>query len=811
MLVHELTDTQFHLVVDTVREPLVVLDSALRVKMVNNSFCRTFRVTKSEVSDCFVYELGNGQWNIPALRNLLEKILPEHGNFENYQIEHTFTELGRRTMRLNARQMDDSKMILLAIEDVTERQNVQQLIKDSELRLRLANDAALLGTWDLDITTGKLIWSDHCKILFGVPLNETMTEAKFLELVHPDDIDLMSEAKKRLRSGETHGEYDIEFRCIRRDGNVRWIKSKGRMFFEKAGPARLIGTALDITELKMNELALRESEAWLRQLINAIPQLVWTAQPNGQPDYWNKQVFQFSGLTPENLEGDDWQRIVHPDDLSGLLEAWKGAVKSGVALEAECRLRRFDNEYLWHLIRAHPMRDGLGTIVRWFATNTEIDFKKRTEEDRAKNADEESRRRTHAEEAERRAAFLAEASEALTTSLNYVTTLTTVTRLAVPRFADICNVYILEREGAIRHVAMAHIDPAMLEMQKMLGDRYLPVLQAQIGAGAVMRTGLSEWHAQVSDSLLIATACDEEHLKLLRENGVKSCIVVPMRANGHTLGAITFGRRDHERRYDRSDVALAEDLGRRAGMAVENARLYSEAQQALFTAKKAVGARDELIAIVSHDLKNPVNAIKLCSEHLMQVLPQEHKARKPVETIKHAVDRMNRQIGDLLDIASIDASTLSIITQRVSATHLLEQAFEILQPPAEKKGLQLVSVLPEGIPDVEVDVTRIVQLLGNLINNAIKFTPSGGKITVAVERREREICFSVNDTGPGIPDDQFEHLFDRYWQARETASAGTGLGLAISKGIAERHGGQIWVESKLGKGSTFFFTLPTLP
>ena len=796
------------LIVENVREPILVLESDLRVKYANKSFFNYFCSKCDNIQDQFLYQLMNSRFCNPPLRKLLEALSPQNTVIENYEIETDITGLGRRRMQLNARRMDEMNLILLAFEDVTDRKCIEKQMQETSERLQLALEAASLGTWELDVTTGKLFWSDLCKLIFGLPSDVEMSEDKFFGMVHPEDLPELLRAKIRAFTAESGGRFDIEFRAIRPDGMVRCIRTKGRASFDQAGkPRRFIGTALDITESKDAETALRRSESWLRLLTDTAPQIVWTARPDGLRDFWNKQWFEYTGATLEQCAGWKWIEFVHPEDRDRIRGVWMHSVESGKNFETEYRLRRSDGAYRWHLVRAHSMRDEKGSIVHWFGTATDIDDKRRAEEERAGFAAHERERRAEAEIAGRRAAFLAQVSETLTSSLDLVTTMNSVSQLSVPFFADHCIVDILENDRNIRRVAIHHVDPVKCEILNRIGQKYPPVLDAAGGVGAVLRTGRAQWRAQVSDSLLFALARDEEHLELVRQLGLKSFIQVPMLARGRTVGAITFGLTESNRRYNREDVVLAEDLGRRAGLSVDNARLYREAQQALFTAKKAVGARDELLAIVSHDLKNPVNAIKLSAELLLENLEPDSKARRPVETISHSVERMNRLISDLLDIASIDTSTLSITPQSCNVAQQIEQVLEVMQPIAAKNNVVFKTVLEQDVPNVECDPARLVQVLTNLLSNAIKFSPRGGTVAVRAERRGMEVCFSVSDKGIGIPEEQFEHLFDRYWQA-ETSRTGVGLGLAIAKGIVESHGGQIWVESEVGHGSTFYFTMP---
>jgi signal transduction histidine kinase len=261
---------------------------------------------------------------------------------------------------------------------------------------------------------------------------------------------------------------------------------------------------------------------------------------------------------------------------------------------------------------------------------------------------------------------------------------------------------------------------------------------------------------------------------------------------------------ESERHYSNDDLDFASHFAARAAMALDNSRLYEKAQRAVHT-------RDNVLAVVSHDLRSPLNAILLQASSLLRAPLEDRrvKGRKSSETIRSAAKRMDRMIGDLLDAASIDANRLSLDIAPQPIGPIVRDSIEALDGTAGVT-LRLDWKTAEDIT-VACDRGRIVQVLGNLLGNAIKFTPTGGGITVRLETRGHEILLAVEDSGPGIPRKQFPHLFERFWQDQKTAHKGTGLGLAISKGIVEAHGGRIWVESEVGQGTTFFFTLPCVP
>jgi signal transduction histidine kinase len=263
------------------------------------------------------------------------------------------------------------------------------------------------------------------------------------------------------------------------------------------------------------------------------------------------------------------------------------------------------------------------------------------------------------------------------------------------------------------------------------------------------------------------------------------------------------------RDYTQNDLGFAEHLASRAAMAVDNARLYGEAQ-------RATRARDELLGIVSHDLRNPLSAISMCASALEEEMPAAGEAsRYLVSTIAESAGWMNRLIQDLLDMASVETGRLSMDRNAKSVNDILAPLEKMFSPPAKDAGVHLLIGAESSLPLLMADSERILQVLANLVANAIKFTPAGGEIAVhagACQNDTKLVCFTVRDSGCGIPPEQLPHVFDRFWQARRGArQRGTGLGLAISKGIVEAHGGSMDAESEVGRGSTFRFTLPVAP
>jgi signal transduction histidine kinase/FixJ family two-component response regulator len=397
----------------------------------------------------------------------------------------------------------------------------------------------------------------------------------------------------------------------------------------------------------------------------------------------------------------------------------------------------------------------------------------------------------------RDAEFLAGASATLFSSLEYENTIAAVVRAAVPPFADMCFLDRVGEDERVHRIAINLADPTeggadRVRQSEPPPDATGPQAQALRSGQSVLLTDLD------------TSAYEPMSTDALDNGGFKSMIAVPLIARERRLGVLTFVAAESGRRYSESDLAIAEEIGRRAAIAIDNAELYEQAQ-------RTIRARQDLLAIVSHDLKSPLSAILMATMLLRNASPTEEPEtrEKRTDMIERSVHRMNRLLGDLLDIASMEAGHLAVETQRHAVASLLSEAVELQVGGAQQKQLRLEKVLPDEEIEVDCDRGRILQVVGNLIGNAIKFTGKGGSVTVAAESHGEETLISVADSGPGIEPAELSHVFDRFWQAKKTAHLGTGLGLAIAKALVEAHGGRIWVESTLGHGATFFFTIPT--
>ncbi len=414
---------------------------------------------------------------------------------------------------------------------------------------------------------------------------------------------------------------------------------------------------------------------------------------------------------------------------------------------------------------------------------------------------EARRARAHAERAVRRLEILARASEALTPSLQPDAVLEELARFAVSSLSDYCVDYRLEAGEHIVRVGAAHADPAQQYLVEQLVEAGPPQLTDPYGAGAVMRTGTAVLVSDILPDMLVEGSQNERHLEVLRQLRPRSTMIVPLKTHERIFGALALVTvADSRRQYTSDDLALAQELARRAALQYENARLYHQALQ-------AVRARDEMLAIVSHDLRSPLNAIINAAEILALGVDEARRTRT-CATIGYAAQRMNRLIEDLLDVTRIDEGRLVVQRSELCVCSLLNEVVEVYGRVAEARGVELKLLPPNAPISFEGDRARLLQALSNLLDNALKFTPEGGSVTLSARIEGSEVRFVVADTGAGIAERRLPHLFDRFWSLGGRRHGGIGLGLAITKGIVEAHGGRVEVESQPGRGSSFTLIFP---
>jgi PAS domain S-box-containing protein len=532
--------------------------------------------------------------------------------------------------------------------------------------------------------------------------------------------------------------------------------------------------------------AAPDAAAQLAAIISSSDDAIVSKDLNGIITSWNPAAERLFGFTAEEAIGRSIRMIIPASRQAEEDDVLRRIVRGESVRHFETVRTRKDKVGIWVSLTVSPIYDAAGAITG-----------------ASKIARDISHRRREAE----RAAFLADMGPLLAASLDYEVTLDNLARLTTSPlpgseapFADYSLIDILSDDGSFRRVATAHQDPAkqgLLEASRS----YAPDRNRSIIARP-LTTGQPVLLRAVTEADRARMSAGPEHSRLMAALNAHSLLTVPLTARGVTFGVFTFARAERTDAFDDEDVTFAMDLAQRAALAVDNARMYTASHEAL-------QSREQVLAVVSHDFRNAIAAIATSTRLLLEDFDNAPQRTRRLRTIARVCDRMTRLVQDLLDVARLHAGhVLSIEASEQDPASLLHEICESSRPLMEERLITFRCQVSGRLPRVHFDHDRILQVLSNLISNAVKFTPESGTIVVTLAAADGHVQFSVSDSGPGIRDQDLAHIFERFWQATRTASLGTGLGLPIAKGIVEAHGGAIWVESEPGVGTTFHFTLP---
>jgi PAS domain S-box-containing protein len=455
------------------------------------------------------------------------------------------------------------------------------------------------------------------------------------------------------------------------------------------------------------------------------------------------------------------------------------------------------------------LRDAAGKPagLRWLVRDI-TQFKK-SEAERSELLVRERVARAEADAA-RRLAFLAEASTLLSASLDSQTTLQSVARLSVPFLADWCLVYIIEEDGSARRVAVAQADPEKDELARALAAHSSPSLPEWVSR--VLSRGRSEIVPNVSIDVAASIERDEAQLRTSKEIAARTAIIVPLIARGRTLGAIALLSTQVERDFTEPDRILAEDLARRCAYAVDNARLYSEVILQRDKAEKASRVKDEFLAILSHELRNPLVPILGWARILKtRANGADEVLNEGIRSLERNARNIQRLVDDCLELVRTSTRHIRLELERVDLNSVVTASIEAVVPLAREKGLKVEVELSADPLWVVGDRTRLEQVVVNLLTNAVKYTPAGA-VEIRSERAGLQAQVRVRDSGIGIAADFIEKVFEPFRQATSawlTSDSGLGIGLSIAREIVSLHSGKIWAESSgLRRGSDFFVSLP---
>jgi PAS domain S-box-containing protein len=876
-------------IIRTARDPLVVLNADLRVHTANAAFYRTFEVSPSESEGRLVYELGNQQWNIPRLRELLEDILQHQSAFDDFEVTHDFEDLGRRTMLLNARRLDDAagqpERILLGIQDVTASVTAQAVARLTQARNQALIDVSSQIVWTTDPSGGVIEDSPSWRAFTGQTLAQ-FQGLGWLDAIHLHDRERVRELWQRAMADRRS--VDTECHIRQSNSNWRWMKLRAVPVLNSDGTVReWVGMNSDISQQKQAEENLRESEKRFTKFMRHLPGLAWIKDSDGRYVYANDAAQEAFGTTQAELYGKSDEELFPPETAAQFRSNDRLALESESSVQTIETLDQTDAVVHHSIVNKFAIPDATGKAALVGGIAIDITELKQAEQGLR---DSEERYRTLFE-------------------------LGPVAVYSCDRAGVIQNFNRRAAELWGRAPAPGDTDPLFWGSFKMFrpDGSCMPHEQspmAEVVAGTLSEVRDGEVHVERPDGRRVAVIVNIRPLKNQRGEitGAINCfyditarkeaeegrarLAAIVESSDDAIvskdlnGVITSWNAGAERlfgytareamgrpvtllmppdRLDEEPTVLAhirrgevvepfETVRRRRdgtfvdvsvtvspildsqGQVVgasKIARDITERKKAAETLLEADRRKNEFLAMLAHELRNPLAPILVSIEILRRAKKLEAAENLELKPrVDHALDVLQRQVGqmvrlvdDLLDAGRISRGKIDLRRERVEMASVVHHAVEASRPLCERLNHELTVTLPSDPVFLDADPTRLAQIVGNLLNNACKFTERGGRIWLTVEREEDftpvdaepaevvpQIVIRVRDTGVGIAPDRLDGIFDMFTQvdtSLERSLAGLGIGLTLVRTLAEMHGGSVQASSPgIGHGSEFVVRLP---
>lgn len=580
---------------------------------------------------------------------------------------------------------------------------------------------------------------------------------------------------------------------VRATGDERWSLVRANPVRDDQGVLRfVVNVFLDVTDKRRQDEALRVSQEWFATALRSIGDAVITTDRDGKVTFLNAIAEQLTGWTTARAAGQPIATVfdlIYETTREPVEDPVRRVLRDGVTHgpATPTLLRHREGHECAISDTAAPIKTAAGELVGVVLVFRDISAARRKEA---------------------RKAFLMRATAELNSSLDYQKTLSTVAHLAVPTIADWCAVDMLDGDTVDR-LAIAHVDPTKIRLVEDIVRRYPGDPDAPSGVPQILRTGTPEIVELISSSMLEASARDPEHLAMIQSLALHSYIGVPIKHGERTIGVITLATAESKRTYDQDDLAFAVALGERAAVAIENASLYREAQRLRAEAELANRSKDEFLAILGHELRNPLaptlSALELIEMASPGGLGREHAV------IARQVKHMARLVDDLLDVSRIARGKVELAREVVELADVVAKAVEMIRPLLDERGHVITTQIEPGLV-VEGDAIRLAQVVTNILNNAAKYTNPGGRIEIRGTHEGDQAVLRIRDSGIGLAPEMLSRVFDLFTQERQAldrARGGLGIGLAIVKSLVVQHGGSVEAHSAgLGAGTEMVVRLP---
>ncbi|MEX0937981.1 MAG: PAS domain S-box protein [Pirellulales bacterium] len=668
--------------------------------------------------------------------------------------------------------------VVLVFRDVSQRRQAEESRRQLAAIVESSNDAIVGKTLEGLITS----WNEAAEDLYGYTAEEVVGQP-FSVLLPEGREDELAVFLDQLHRGERITHFETVRR--RKDGELIHVTLSYSPIHDAEGnPIGAAVIARDIGERRRAAEVLRDNEERLRLSLDAGQMGVWDWDIRTGALKWSENLESLHGIESGAFDGtfESFQQLIHPEDRESVIGVIQHAIATRQPYEIEFRSIGTDGSLHWTSGKGQIYYDEDGP-VRMVGVCTDVTDRKLSEET---------------------ARFLARASAELASLVDLDSTLQKVARLSVPFFADWCAVDMVESDGALRRVSVAHVDPDKVELAHQLHERFPPDPDAPQGAWHIVRTKSSEMLSSIPQSLLDETIEDPQRREIIRQLGLRSYIGVPIKIRDEVLGVIIFISAETGRIYDEDDLEVAEDLAHRAAVAIENARLYQQVRE-------ADRRKDEFLAMLAHELRNPLAPLRSGLE-LLALGTSDHG--ETIGLMQDQVAYLARLVDDLLDVSRIVRGKVELRPEILALDTVVKRTEQYLRSVTDARDQVLIVHLPESTIWLNADRVRLGQIIENLLNNGSKYTDRGGRIELSVTREGDSAVIAVKDNGMGIEPDLLPRVFDLFTQssrALDRAQGGLGIGLTLVRKLVEIHGGSIAVHSDgPGCGSTFTVRLPVV-